>query len=204
MILSALILSPLAGAVTWSAAEYFIHNYLGHRFAKKRNFFSAEHVRHHATTSYFAPSYKKAIAAAVVGAAVAPVAISLAGPRRGIAYTAGFVGTYLGYELLHRRAHTHPPTNAYGRWLRKHHFHHHFHDPSVNHGVTSPLWDRLMGTHVVPGKVRVPQKHAMDWLVDASTTEVWPRYQDDYELVRKRSAQPPQASSDAPSPTMAA
>jgi hypothetical protein len=55
-----------------------------------------------------------------------------------------------------------------------------------------------MGTYVEPSKIRVPLKHAMDWLVDPSTGEVWPRYQNDYELVRKRNVQPPSARADAP------
>jgi sterol desaturase/sphingolipid hydroxylase (fatty acid hydroxylase superfamily) len=176
----------LAGVASWSVAEHFIHHYLGHRYAKNRNPFAREHVRHHATTSYFAPNYKKAIAAGVTAVAVAPVAIALTGPTLGAAYTLGLVSMYVGYEVLHRRAHTHPPRSRYGRWLRKHHFHHHFHDPAVNHGVTSPLWDHLLGTFVRPGVIKVPAKHAMTWLVDATTGQIHPEYRDDYELVHKR------------------
>ncbi len=170
-----------AGAATWSLSEWVIHNYLGHKLAKNRNFFSVEHVRHHATTSYFAPSYKKAIAAAVVGAGVAPLASALVGPRLGLSYTAGLVGAYLGYEVVHRLAHVSPPRTRYGRWLRKHHFHHHFHRPDKNHGVTSPLWDRLFGSYEPPGKIAVPERHAMPWLCD-ERGEIRAAFRDDYQL----------------------
>jgi len=179
------LVAAAAGAATWSAAEWRIHNGLGHKFAKNRNFFAREHVRHHATTSYFAPSMKKAVTAAVVGSVMAPVSSALLGWRAGLSYTAGFLTAYGTYELLHRRAHTHQPTNRYGRWLRKHHFYHHFHNPAVNHGVTSPLWDHLFGSHEEPTVIRVPEKHAMPWLVDPRTGEVHERFRADYELIRK-------------------
>lgn len=191
------ILSTLAGAGTWTLAEHLIHHNLGHRYTRgKYNFFAQEHVRHHATTSYFAPSYKKAAAAAATTAAVGPVARLALGPRRGMAFTAGLVGMYVAYEVLHRRAHTHPPTNAYGRWMRKHHFYHHFHDPKVNHGVSAPWFDHLFGTHHDVGKVRVPEKHAMEWLVDPATGDVRAEFADDYELRRKKKR--PAPVSEAP------
>ena len=181
------------------------HNFLGHKYAHNRNFFAQEHVRHHATTSYFAPGYKKALAAVAVTTAVAPVACAVAGPRKGLAYTLGFVGTYLGYELLHRRAHTHPPTGAYSRWVRKHHFHHHFHSPNMNHGVTSPIWDHVFGTHEEPSIVRVPEKHAMDWLVDPETGDVRAEFSDDYAIARKgKRSRPPAAMSTGAEPIRAA
>jgi sterol desaturase/sphingolipid hydroxylase (fatty acid hydroxylase superfamily) len=194
--------SIAAGAASWSFAEWMVHYHLGHRLAKNRNFFAVEHVRHHATTSYFAPSWKKGAAAALVSAAVMPVAAALIGRKLGAAYTIGFAGTYLGYELLHRWAHVRPPTTGYGRWARKHHFHHHFHAPSKNHGVTSPMWDHVFGSYEPPTKVRVPARHAMPWLIDPKSGDVWPAYRDDYELIAKNPAKP--ARSDEPKPAHAA
>ena len=177
-------LALAAGASTWSLAEYWIHYLAGHKYARRKNFFSAEHVRHHATTSYFAPTSKKAAAATVAAALVGPLATALVGRRTGLAYTVGFVTAYVGYEIVHRRAHTHPPRGRYGRWLRRHHFHHHFHRPLKNHGVTSPIWDHLFGTYDPPSKIRVPARHAMVWLVD-DEGRVRPELADDYEVVRK-------------------
>ena len=48
--LAATLTASALGASTWSVAEFLIHQNLGHRFAKNRNFFAREHVRHHATT----------------------------------------------------------------------------------------------------------------------------------------------------------
>lgn len=184
--LAALTAWALVGALTWTLLEYIIHKYAGHR-GKGKNPFGKEHLKHHATTHYFAPNWKKAMAAApVIFGAWALFAWAL-GPMAGTAYALGLSGMYIGYEIAHRRAHTHPPTGRYGRWMRLHHFYHHFRNPNVNHGVTSPFWDMVFGTYVKVERVRVPEKHAMRWLVDPATGEVWPRYANDYELARRSS-----------------
>ena len=60
------------------------------------------------------------------------------------------------------------PRSTYGRWARRHHFHHHFHNPALNSDVTTPLWDILLGTHhAVRDTMRVPRGMAMPWLLDA-------------------------------------
>ena len=185
------LIAAAVGAAGWTASEYLIHRFLGHEWAKRRNFFSVEHVRHHATTSYFAPTSLKAQAAVLTAAAVAPLARRALGASAGLAFTGGFVAMYVTYEVLHRRAHTHPPTGPYGRWLRRHHFHHHFAEPKMNHGVTSPVFDYVFRTHRTPsGKIRVPARHAMTWLVD-DAGEVRPEHAADYEVVAK--GKPPAA-----------
>jgi sterol desaturase/sphingolipid hydroxylase (fatty acid hydroxylase superfamily) len=186
------------GAVSWTVAEHLIHDHLGHRHTKSRNPFTREHVAHHATTSYFAATSKKVLAATLVGAGVGPLSCALLGRKRGVAYTAGLLTMYVSYELLHRRAHTHAPKTRYGRWMRKHHFHHHFHNPKMNHGVTSPIWDFAFGSYEEPSAVRVPERHAMTWLVDPVTGEVRDEHSADYQLVRKRrrASEPPASGVD--------
>ena len=76
--------------------------------------------------------------------------------------------------------------SAYGRWARKHHFFHHFHDPSLNHGVTSSLWDHVFGTYAPTDVIRVPDKLKPHWLVDPETGEVREHLQGEWELRRSR------------------
>ena len=180
-----ILLSLFLGAFTWTFLEYMIHRFLGHEHTK--NFFGWEHTAHHSRGNYFAPWYKKFGAAVGTTLVTLPPAVLLVGPVLGSAYVAGLVGFYLYYEVLHRLEHVHQGVGAYGRWARRHHFYHHFHDPKMNHGVTSPIWDMLFGTYVpVTEKIRVPEKLQMSWLVDAATGEVWPELADMYELRRRK------------------
>lgn len=181
----AVALAAVIGFLSWSFAEYAIHNWVGH-LGRGRNEFSREHLAHHRDGNYFATTAKKAWMALPVVAVMGPLAVMIGGWLLGVVYTAAFLGTYVGYEVLHRRCHTHAPRNAYARWARRHHFHHHFASPKRNHGVTSPLWDFVFRTYDRPGVVKVPAKHAMTWLVDPATGEVYDRYASDYVITRPK------------------
>jgi hypothetical protein len=169
------------GAVGWTLLEYVLHRFVFHGASATR-LGAKEHRKHHAQVDYFAPWWQKALAALAATAVMLPLAVVAKGATIGLFFTAGFIGMYLLYEVLHRRAHTHPPTGPYGRWRRRNHFAHHFVDPRRAQGVTTPVWDRVFRTRLPVGRVPVPRRLAMPWLVDADG-EIWPTYADDYELV---------------------
>jgi len=193
-----LLFSPIAfalGAATWSFAEYTLHRFAGHGPRKKKNDgrlglldgdFGSQHQAHHADTRYFAPTLHKVKAAAVVIPTLATVGSLVVGPRRAWSFALGFGITYAGYEILHRRTHTHAPRGPYSRWARRHHLYHHFESPKANHGVTSPVWDHVFGTYEQPGVIRVPERHAPPWLFDGLSGNFKNEYAADYVLSRKR------------------
>lgn len=190
-----LALSALLGALTWTLLEYVIHRFLGHEPKLRPNPFATEHVRHHGEGDYFAPTWKKALAALAFAALVTPPAIWLAGLTHGVAFVVGLVGFYVVYEVLHRREHTHPGFGGYGRWARRHHFAHHYSDTRFNHGVTTPLWDLVFRTWQPVETVRVPARFAMAWLKDPVTGAVRPEFS---EVFFVTGAREPAASAPAP------
>jgi sterol desaturase/sphingolipid hydroxylase (fatty acid hydroxylase superfamily) len=178
----------LSGAAGWTLMEYVLHRFVFHA-SSARGPGAKEHRKHHAQVNYFAPWWQKALAALGATAIALPLLLLLTGPALGVAATSGFVAMYLLYEVLHRRAHTRPPRNRYGYWRRKNHFAHHFADPRLAQGVTTPFWDFVFGTQLHVEQVRVPRRLAMRWLVDEQG-ELLPAYAADYVLVgsRKRDA----------------
>lgn len=177
-------ISLALGILTWSFAEYALHNWYGH-VAKGRNRFSREHLKHHTNGQYFAPTWEKAIAASIAMAIATPAALWIAGTLLGLCYALAFAATYLGYEWFHRRCHTHAPKTRYGVWMRKHHLHHHYTRPKENHGVTSTIWDHVFRTITPSSTVRVPERKIFEvpWLVDEKG-EVLPEFADDYVIAR--------------------
>lgn len=173
--------AAIAGVLTWTLLEYLIHRWMGHDRRFKKTPFGVEHVRHHIEGDYFAPTWKKLIVAAVVTLVVGVPATAVAGGA-GIAYVGGLVGFYGCYEWLHRREHTHAGIGPYGRWARRHHFHHHFVDGRTNHGVTSPIWDFVFGTYRRPAKIAVPRKLCMTWLLDPDTGTIRAAHAGTYSL----------------------
>jgi sterol desaturase/sphingolipid hydroxylase (fatty acid hydroxylase superfamily) len=155
----------LAGAAAWTAAEYGLHRFLMHEL-RGRGLASVEHLKHHADVTYFSPASKKLASAAATTAVAYPATAALTGRRWATAFTAGLISMYFGYEVAHRRTHTHAPRNRYARWARRNHLHHHFGAPMRNFGVTNPVWDRVFGTYDEPGVVTVPRRMAPVWLLD--------------------------------------
>lgn len=177
-ILRSRVVAALAGMASWTAAEYGLHRFAMHEM-RGRGLPSVEHLKHHADVTYFSPASKKLASAAGTTAVAYPVTSVVAGRRWATAFTAGLLSMYFTYEVAHRRTHTHPPRNSYGRWARRSHMHHHFGAPMRNFGVTTPVWDRLLGTYDEPGVVTVPRRMAPAWLLD-ETGEVRAEFADDY------------------------
>lgn len=169
------------GGLGWTFAEYAIHNWVMHG-GKGRNEFSRQHLDHHADPNFFSPLWDKTVTEAAVVAALALLGSWLAGTAVGLSFAAGFAAVYHGYEILHRRIHSHPPTGPVGRFLRRHHMTHHFLAPTKNHGVSFPVWDLVFRTYrPAPAVVVLPARHAPLWVRDGRGG-VRPEFAADYAL----------------------
>ncbi|MEW5741983.1 MAG: sterol desaturase family protein [Myxococcota bacterium] len=194
--LVACVLAALLGGMGWTLSEYLMHRFAGHGPLRRKEglwfltpmavviLFHEEHTAHHRDPLYFAPTWKKALAAAVLVPVLGGLPAWLISVPVGLAFGGGFAFTYLAYEILHRRIHTHPPSNRYLAWMRRHHLHHHV-TPKVNHGVTIPAWDVVFGTRETPAPVTLHHKLAPHWLLDESGA-VRPEFATDYALAGRR------------------
>ena len=181
-----LIISFSLGVMTWSFLEYAIHRWLGHYKPFQPNFFSKEHLQHHSKGNYFAPLKKKMFMVAIGFKLSLPIAWLVFGFQLGTAWLSGLFLMYLTYEWVHWRFHNHEGIGFYGRYLRRHHFYHHFVEPKMNHGVTSPIWDVVFGTYRTPAVIPVPMKLAMPWLLVGENQLLQPSLTDSYYLTGQR------------------
>jgi 4-hydroxysphinganine ceramide fatty acyl 2-hydroxylase len=140
----AAILSFLVGAFAFSFIEYAIHRWLFHT---PPSFMSTVHARHHDDPhdATALPCITSTVMSLAFWAPLQPVA--------GTGVTAfvisGIMAGYFWYSVLHHLEH-HVRINAVPwRWLQRrwamHSVHHKL--PDKNFGVTTSLWDRLLGTH---------------------------------------------------------
>ena len=174
----------VVGFQLWILGEHLPHCIVLHHL-HGWGIMSREHLQHHVaagwTFSYIHPLSWAGML--LVGAVVwLPLGAAAFSPAIGIALAVGWAVGYAFYEYQHAVAHLRPPTNRYERWVRKHHFHHHFGHPMANHGVTLPIWDRVFGTLEQPDVVRVPRRMVQPWMVD-DAGELKAEYADDYVLV---------------------
>ena len=183
------LLVPVAfvvGMNLWYLAEYLLHRFAMHEL-KGKGMMSSQHLTHHVTAGWFFDYHHVLswVGVGLVGGAVwFPLGWWLAGPRVGLALSLGWALGYASYEWTHAMCHLRAPKNRYQRWVRRHHFHHHFGHPMSNQGVTVGWWDHLFGTSELPRTVKIPRRLAqgLSWLLDEDG-ELKPEFAEDYELV---------------------
>ena len=162
-----MLIAIVIGFLFWSPLEYFIHRFLGHEWTF-RNKFRKEHQKHHFLKDYFASDLDKVLAALPFMAIIFSIGIIFVSWKISLMFSFGFLISYLFYEKVHKDLHIKEPKTKMGKALRKHHFHHHFENPKMNHGVTTRFWDRVFGTFEKPDVVHVPEKYKMVWLNEDS------------------------------------
>jgi sterol desaturase/sphingolipid hydroxylase (fatty acid hydroxylase superfamily) len=178
----------VVGAFLWTLGEYVLHRFAMHEL-EGRGVLSREHLMHHVRASWiFDPmlvlAWLGVVAVGVLG--WGQLGLVLLGPPAGVGLALGWCGGYAAYEYVHAMAHLRAPRTEYQRWLRRHHFHHHFGHPMRNHGVSVAWWDRAFGTLDQVDRVLVPRRLAPAWMVDADG-ELREEHAADYELVGRAS-----------------
>ena len=171
------------GILSWPVLEYILHRFLGH-VLKNKTLFKKEHTRHHVETNYFAPKKYKIFATIPISlVALAISSLIFSSWSLGAFYTIGFLIMYCTYEYVHWSFHAKAPKTKLGLRLRKHHFIHHFHNPKMNHGVTSTIIDRIFGTYLESQVVNVPRKVALPWLLSDDKQILRDEFSKDFKLL---------------------
>jgi hypothetical protein len=127
-----------AGLLAWTLLEYVIHGTLAHAH---RTFVTPMHyVHHHDPSRVFALRAWPWVAIVWFGGlawrGLSPAMIFLSGLLMGFAL----------YEFMHYRYHFAKPSSAVEARLRARHLAHHVRAANYWFGVTTPLWDQLLGS----------------------------------------------------------
>lgn len=155
------------GVAAWTLTEYAVHRWVMHG-PQTTNPLTAEHLDHHRHLERTDPLGLDRFLAwpATSGVLVAAVAARLTSTPVALAAGTGFAASYCGYRHLHWCIHHRAPRTSWGRRLRRDHFRHHIGAPRRNHGVTTSLWDRLLGTYRDDdAPVSLPAAMAPRWLL---------------------------------------
>ena len=137
------------GLLGWTLVEYLIHRFAFHLWPigpiSHRLLFLVHGV-HHAHPDDAARLVMPPVVSIPTGIASALLFRALFGPGLWLGLFAGFVAGYVAYDSLHYFIHHHRPRTAIGKMLTRHHLRHHFKDVHSRYGVSSPLWDFILGT----------------------------------------------------------
>lgn len=138
----------LAGWLIFSLIEYLAHRYIFHMEPTselKRNIQYTFHGNHH---DY--PKDKSRLAMPpIVSLFIASFfffVFKLAFGSLVFGLVAGFLFGYALYLFVHYAVHAYAPPKNFLKTLWVHHSIHHYKDPERAYGVSSPLWDWVLGT----------------------------------------------------------
>jgi sterol desaturase/sphingolipid hydroxylase (fatty acid hydroxylase superfamily) len=157
--------AAIVGFLTWGFIEYAIHRWILHgppTMARRG------HARHHAdATALISTPFLVITTGALVTWALLSLVISA-----GLAalLVSGIYSGYNYFALLHHLQHHREKDLArFGYWRRSERLHHIHHDRHVvNYGITTTLWDRLLGTFE-PARRRSSARHPTEMWRSAET-----------------------------------
>lgn len=154
-----------AGLALTPALDYVWHRWIAHGRGADPS--RAAHLEHHRTAheeggpwAEIAENAPRVLGtSAVVALGLAPVI----GPVASIPLAAGLATGYVAITLSHARMHQRAPRTPGEERFWRFHFHHHYADAKVNYGLTSTIFDRLLGTAHLPDEVALPASALPAW-----------------------------------------
>ncbi len=138
------------GVLTWSFLEYALHRWVMHwdfgddPEGKVKSFIM--HGYHHEFPNDPYRLVAPPLMSWPVGAILAFISYQVAGPTLWIPLFGGISACYLAYDWTHYYTHHFTPKWWLGKVVRRAHMVHHFKLYNLNMGISSPLWDILLGS----------------------------------------------------------
>ncbi len=149
------------GIFVWTITEYSLHRFIFH-FNAKSEFGKRIHFIFHGVHHDYPMDSRRLVMPPSVSIPLAALFYYLFSLIFGTLLVApffvGFIAGYLFYDLTHYAVHHFNIHNKFWLALKKHHIRHHFQDPDKGYGVSSPLWDKIIGTDFPPQKSEADSK----------------------------------------------
>ncbi len=147
--LSNILLLIVLGIFVWSLAEYTLHRFIFH-FQAKSKFGQRIHFIFHGVHHDYPMDSRRLVMPPSVSVPLAVLFYLLFEVILGKNFVApffvGFLTGYLFYDMTHYAVHHFNIHNKFWLALKKHHMRHHFQNPELGYGVSSPMWDYIIGT----------------------------------------------------------
>jgi sterol desaturase/sphingolipid hydroxylase (fatty acid hydroxylase superfamily) len=137
------------GIIVWSLAEYVLHRFVFHYVPDSKLGQRMHFIFHGVHHDY--PSDSRRLV--MPPSASLPLAVIfyllfyvIVGRIYVAPFMAGFLTGYLWYDMTHYAVHHFNMHNKFWLAIKNHHMKHHYQDPSKGFGVSSPIWDKIIGT----------------------------------------------------------
>jgi 4-hydroxysphinganine ceramide fatty acyl 2-hydroxylase len=150
----------LIGIFVWTFAEYTLHRFIFH-FPAKSKFGERIHFIFHGVHHDYPSDSKRLVMPPSVSIPLAALFYYLFylvfGNVLVAPFFVGFIVGYLFYDMTHYAVHHFNIHNKFWLAIKKHHIRHHYENPALGFGVSSPLWDDIIGTNFPTKKEEVEE-----------------------------------------------
>jgi len=139
------------GLFIWTIAEYIMHRWVFHFYPKSKIGKRIHFIFHGVHHDY--PNDAKRLVMPL--SASIPMALALyfvflfVFPSTIYAFFSGFLLGYLAYDMMHYALHHANFKSAFWKRLKQHHMLHHYSDSTKGYGVSSVLWDKILGSDFI-------------------------------------------------------
>jgi 4-hydroxysphinganine ceramide fatty acyl 2-hydroxylase len=137
------------GIMVWSLTEYLLHRFIFH-YMPNSKFGQRIHFIFHGVHHDYPSDSRRLVMPPSVSL---PLAIlfyfifyAILGNIYVAPFMAGFLAGYLTYDMTHYAIHHYNMHNKFWLAIKNHHMKHHYQDPAKGFGVSSPVWDKIIGT----------------------------------------------------------
>lgn len=140
----------LLGILVWTFTEYSLHRFVFH-LVPKNKIGARLHFIFHGVHHDYPNDSKRLVMPPSVSIPLAAIFyyifLFLLGKIYVAPFFAGFLTGYLFYDMTHYAIHHFNMHSKFWLAIKNHHMKHHYQDPTKGFGVSSPLWDLIIGTY---------------------------------------------------------
>lgn len=140
----------LFGIFIWSITEYTLHRFVFH-FKPKSRFGEKVHFIFHGVHHDYPNDSRRLVMPPTVSMPLALLFFILFSYILGIVlvfpFFAGFLLGYLFYDITHYAIHHFNMHSKFWIAIKNHHMKHHYQDSSKGFGVSTPIWDSIIGSN---------------------------------------------------------
>ncbi len=138
------------GLFIWTITEYLLHRFIFHWELKSKIGAKIHFIFHGVHHDYPADSRRLVMPPSVsipLAALFYFLFRVLIGSISVLPFFAGFLIGYLFYDITHYAIHHFNMHSKFWLAIKNHHMKHHYQDSHKGYGVSSPIWDMIIGTN---------------------------------------------------------
>ncbi len=140
----------IIGLFVWTLTEYTLHRFVFH-FQPKSELGRKLHFIFHGVHHDYPNDSKRLVMPPSVSIPLAALFYLIFHLILGVSFVSpffiGFLIGYLIYDLTHYAIHHFNMHSKFWMAIKNHHMRHHYQDPTKGFGVSTPLWDIIIGTN---------------------------------------------------------